>query len=317
MKNFASLYWRVCGVAFAIAVAGIIFLNVPDVSAAPPAEKQCSDGKDNDEDGLTDGADPDCSGGNTGNGQDTTADIYLFHGPAYGIRGDQWIDGDPGDPILNPGGLATLYPANKNLSDVFSCAGAIITDQAQGYVRMFVPAGDGSSCPVPNRYVPIVSDYDLDQDGLCMFPYTGRVGARGFELDYGCVGPEPDGVEEAFATMHLNEVLGPGGTTPAGFQIKLVEYYEGYEPTAGVDPGLGDVAFVGGQERAYVINLTSVTTSIPDPADPVVRLFENTGGTADICQVNWKNGHAKDCEPIEGGVTNMTIMGKVDPTPLP
>jgi hypothetical protein len=42
-----------------------VFL-IADVAAAPPTEKKCSDGKDNDLDGLIDADDPDCDDGNGG-----------------------------------------------------------------------------------------------------------------------------------------------------------------------------------------------------------------------------------------------------------
>ena len=329
MRNITGSFLRSHGAILTMVLATVLACSIPVVSAGPPTEKKCDDGKDNDGDGKIDAADEDCSddsgGGNTGNGQDTPVDVYLFHDSSYGIRGDEWADGDPGDPNLNPGGLATFYPANATLSGEYSCAHAIVTDQAQGSVRLFVPAGDGSSCPAVNRFVRIRSDYDLDQDGLCNIPYTGRVNARGFELDYGCVAPEPDGdVEETFVTADLYEVM-VSDTTPAGFQIRLVEYYDGYVPTPGVDPGLADVKSVGSQARAYVISLTDgTTTSMPDPADPdgEVRIFENSVGTATMCQVNWKNAKAKNCDPVldEFGdpvvVVNMTMKGKVDPSPL-
>jgi hypothetical protein len=325
MKNKYGLFLSGCGLALAIAVTAVMSGTVPDVAAAPRFEKKCEDGVDNDQDGLIDADDPDCSGdsgGNTGNGQDTPADVYIYHAGPYGILGDNWADGGPGDPALNPSGEATLYPADNSLSGIFSCAKAIVTDQALGSVRMFVPVGDTSSCPAPNRFLRIASQYDLDQDGLCVYPYSGRRQARGFERYYDCsAGPEPDGLEEVMVTMLLDEVLGPGNSTPAVFLIRLLDYGDSYVPDPGSDPGLTDIEFIGSQERAFAVTLDGVTSSVADPSDPEVRVFENAGGMATICEVVWKNARAHDCKPIvdRGGseVSGMAIKGKVDPTPLP
>jgi hypothetical protein len=322
-------YASVGAVIMTLVTASFLFGDISPVSSAPRFENKCADGVDNDGDGLTDTDDPDCSGsggdggGNTGNGQDTQADIYLVHDTAHGIIGDGWFTG--GDPLLNPSNAMTMYPADKTLSGTLSCAGAIVTDQAQGYVRMFSPAGDGSSCgPANYRILKIRTDYDLDQDGLCGIPYTGRSNARGFTRFYPCVGLEPDlGYEDVMVTMHLHEVLGPGVTTTVGFQIRLLDYGDEYVPTPGVDPDFAAIEFIGSQERAFNIEMQGVTTTQPDDADGTVRVFANTQGTATICQVEWKNANAKDCKQIvdEFGepivMMGLTMEGKVDPTPYP
>ena len=324
MKRFLGL--SVAALVGVFVLSGVTLLSVDSntASAAPPSERKCDDGVDNDRDGLIDAADPDCAdnGGNTGKGQDTPADFYLYHDPYYGILGDGWYTG--GDPVLNPVGDATLYPANKTLNGTYSCANAIITDQDPGHVRVFVPSGTTDGCTSVNRFIQIRSDYDLDQDGLCVIPYAGRKDARGFQRFYDCsAGVEPDGLEEIMATVHLFEAFSSDGYTPVEIQVRLLDYGDGYIPSGSYDPGLDDIESIGAQERAFVITLDSATMSVPDGADPEVRAFENQQGTATMCEVVWKNSKAKDCNDIVDGngdpvvISGLTIKGKVDPTPLP
>jgi len=315
-----------CGLAIGLVLATLPVGDANTAAAAPRTEKQCDDGVDNDRDGLTDADDPDCNTGNgggvTGNGQDTAVDVYLFHADTFGIIGDEWFTG--GDATINPDGDATIYPANKELSGETSCASAIMTDQAQGYVRMFVPAGDNIACAWPNRLLRIRSDYDLDQDGLCVIPYAGRQNAGEFSRFYDCLaGPEPDGYEDVMVTLHLHEVLGPGASTPFGIQVRLLDYGDDYEPDGAYDPNITDIQVIGSQQRSFNIELQGVTMTTADSADAEVRIFENQQGTATICEVVWKNSHAKDCIPIVDGtgdpivITGLTVKGKVDPTPVP
>lgn len=259
--------------------------------------------------------------GKTGNGQDTPVDVYLYEdGIPFSIPG---ITAIHGDGWLTDGD-ATLYPANRNLSGAYSCASAILTDQANGDVRMFVPAGTLDDCTAVNRFLRMQSPYDLDQDGLCEIPYEGRRNAGSFARYYGnedgtaCpAGSEPDGVEEVMVTMHLNGVLGPGNSTQVGFQIRLLDYGDGYVPNGAHDPSLAEIDVIGSQERAFNITLTNGASVSADPGGDVdARVFYNTDGIVDICQVVWKNAHAKDCMPIVAGVDlDMTIAGKVDSTP--
>ena len=274
-------------------------------------------------------------GGKTGKGQDTFADVYLYHvNTGLGIPA---IQGDAPDPSgvsaewLTDDG-ATLYPADNDSTGTFSCATGLVTDQAQGAVRTFVPMGNTGEClDGINRFLRIQSPYDLDQDGLCEIPYAGRREAGSFTRYYGnedgtdCpAGPEPGGFEEVMATMYLDEVLGPGNSTPVQLKIRLLDYGDDYVPNGaddeipGVyDPVRTDIDALGSQERAFNITLTNGAYVGADPGGDVdARVFYNTDGIVDICQVVWKNAHAKDCEPIATGVDlDMTIAGKVDYTP--
>jgi len=325
VKKVFELSTKLVGMTFAMILASFLIGDITSVSAAPPKEKKCEDGVDNDGDGLIDAADPDCSagsgGGNTGNGQDTPADVYIYNDATFGIRGDQVFTG--GDSVLNPGGVASLYPANNLLPGTYSCASAIVTDQAQGYVRMFVPSGTTSGCTEVNRFLVVRSEYDLDQDGFCIFPYTGRRDATGFRRFYECTAPEVGNFEEIMGTVHLDSVLGPDGTTSVGIQVRILDYGDDYDPTVDGEPTISDIEFIGSQERAFNIELQAVTTSVPDGGDSEVRVFQNMLGTATMCQVEWRNGHAKECKQIVDGngdpvvFTGLTVKGKVDPTPIP
>ena len=257
-------------------------------------------------------------GGNTGGTPEGPVDVYLYHDALYGIQGDAFVvSGDPSYPQWGAAPGATVYPANS--SDPVSCVRAIGTvRETDGYVRMFVPP-PGADCPDGrNRLVHIASPYDLDQDGLCVTPYTGRqVSGGGFDHYYSCVAAEPDGREDVMITLYLDDVLGSSMSTPVSVKVRLMEYGENYTPQAGVDPGWEDISYIGSQDRAYVIDLQTPAIVTQDSGDPDVRHFVNMEGSADICQVFWKNAHSHDCQPISGGLVGLYIGGAVDSTAAP
>jgi len=257
--------------------------------------------------GLATAAKPDQSKGKTGNGQDTYADVWFSNG-SYGIKGDG---------VLTDGEWS-YYPVNSGGE---SCVSTLVTDQAAGYVRMFVPAGNSDGCVNgPNRFLRIQSKYDLDQDGFCEIPYKGRADSGTFTRDYGCEGGvEPDGFEDVRYTMHLETVLGPGTETAITLQIRLLEYGDDYDPSLAVeDPTAEDLTFVGSQERAFNIKLSApAVVQKEDPSNPEVRFFTNLDGHATICEVKWKNSHAHDCLDIVDAngdpvvIEGLTLRGKV------
>jgi len=68
MGKVFKLYTKVGAAMLALVIAVFLVDENALVSAAPPTEKKCSDGVDNDLDGFTDADDPDCDGGSGGDG---------------------------------------------------------------------------------------------------------------------------------------------------------------------------------------------------------------------------------------------------------
>ncbi len=132
---------------FGVLVA--LALVAPDAAEAmgPKKENKCSDGVDNDGDGLIDGADPDCGGDGGGNPTDPTPSELTFRdGATDGLLSDvlttvtpHYVDGVPANLEVFIGSAGNIFLRNIDLND-----------PGARQIRIAVPANSDPACFLPN-----------------------------------------------------------------------------------------------------------------------------------------------------------------------
>lgn len=122
-----------------LCMLGLIALTVASTdSIAAPREdtaQKCSDGKDNDRDGLIDAADPDCEdvgGGGGGTGGNVPQKIGVHQDPSLGLPADLW---QPTDLLMdcvmqkNSGNsLSGSFPRHDPCATLKTDIGAMVAD---------------------------------------------------------------------------------------------------------------------------------------------------------------------------------------------